>query len=63
MPSVIAQSLGLQDSRGRPLVEHLAAYLAERAVLLVLDNFEQILSGATVVAELLAAEPARPASW
>ena len=35
VPSAIAQSLGLQDSRGRPLVQHLAAYLAERTVLLV----------------------------
>ena len=38
-----------------PLVQHLADYLAERTVLLVLDNFEQVLSGASVVAELLAA--------
>ena len=55
VPSAIAQSLGLQDSRGRPLVEHLAAYLAERTVLLVLDNFEQVMSGASIVAKLLAA--------
>jgi len=60
--SAIARGLGLQDSRGRPLVQHLTAYLAERTVLLVLDNFEQILSGANVVADLLAAGPAR-GSW
>ena len=54
VPSAIAQSLGLQDSRGSPLVQHLADYLAERTVLLVLDNFEQVLSGASIVAELLA---------
>jgi len=57
--SAIARGLGLQDSRGRPLVQHLTA---ERTVLLVLDNFEQILSGANVVADLLAAGPAR-GSW
>src|SRR5918911_1450669 len=55
VPSAIARSLGLQDSRGRPLVEHLADYLGERRLLLVLDNFEQLLSGAPAVAELLAA--------
>jgi non-specific serine/threonine protein kinase len=55
VPSAIAPSLGLQDSRDVPLVEHLAAYLAERTMLLVLDNFEQVLGGATVVADLLAA--------
>ena len=55
VPSAIAQSLGLQDSHDRPLVDHLSAYLAERTVLLVLDNFEQVISGATVVATLLAA--------
>ena len=55
VPLAIAQSLGLQDSRGSPLVQHLADYLCERTVLLVLDNFEQVLSGASIVAELLAA--------
>ena len=55
VPSSIAQSLGLQDARDRPLVEHLAIYLSERTVLLVLDNFEQLLPAATLIAELLAA--------
>lgn len=55
VPSSIAQSLGLQDSRDRPLVEHLASYLSDRSVLLVLDNFEQILASAPVVADLLIA--------
>ena len=55
VPSAIARSLGLQDPQDVPLVQHLAGYLAERTALLVLDNFEQVLSGATVVADLLAA--------
>lgn len=55
VPSSIAQRLGLQDSRDRPLVEHLAIYLSDRAVLLVLDNFEHLLTGAPMVAELLTA--------
>jgi hypothetical protein len=55
VPSAIAQGLGLQDSRERPLVEHLAGYLGHRTVLLVLDNAEHVLSCGPTVAELLAA--------
>src|SRR5262249_35385584 len=56
--SSIAQCLGLPDSRGPSLVEHLATYLRDRNVLLVLDNFEHLLAAAPVVAELLAGAPA-----
>jgi predicted ATPase/DNA-binding CsgD family transcriptional regulator len=57
VPSSIAQSIGLPDSQGPSLVEHLASYLRDRKLLLVLDNFEHLLAAAPVVAELLA--PAR----
>jgi len=57
VPSSIAQCIGLPDSRGPSLVEHLASYLRDRRLLLVLDNFEHLLAAAPVVAELLA--PAR----
>ena len=53
VPSSIAQSIGLQDPRDRPLVEHLASYLRDRKLLIVLDNFEHLLPAASVVAELL----------
>jgi len=53
VPSTIAQSLGLQDARDRPLMEHLISQLNERQVLLVLDNFEHLLAGAPTVARLL----------
>src|SRR5262252_9449045 len=43
VPSTIAQSLGLQDARDRPLMDHLVSQLNERQVLLVLDNFEHLL--------------------
>jgi hypothetical protein len=55
VPSAIAQRLGLQDSRGSPLLEHLGSYLRDRTMLLVLDNFEHLLDRAPVVAGLLAA--------
>jgi non-specific serine/threonine protein kinase len=55
IPSSIARSLGLPDSRYIPLVEHLAEHLRDRWVLVILDNFEHVMEGAPVVAELLAA--------
>jgi predicted ATPase len=42
---------------GRPLVESLVASLRERSLLLVLDNVEQLLEAAPVIAGLLAACP------
>ena len=53
VPVALAQGLGLQDSRGGRLLEHLANYLAERTLLLVLDNFEHVLAAADVVTALL----------
>jgi predicted ATPase/DNA-binding CsgD family transcriptional regulator len=54
VPSTIAQSIGLQDARDRPLMEHLISQLRERQLLIVLDNFEHLLAGAPVVTRLLA---------
>jgi predicted ATPase/class 3 adenylate cyclase len=50
----IAQVLGVQASAGRPLRESLKEYLQTRQLLLLLDNFEQVLPAASLVAELLA---------
>jgi predicted ATPase/DNA-binding CsgD family transcriptional regulator len=52
VPRSIAQGIGLQDSRGRPLLEHLSGYVRTRKLLLVLDNFEHLLSAGGFVAEL-----------
>ncbi len=51
----IARPLGVQESGGRPLANALYDYLAPRRLLLVLDNFEQVVDAAPRVAELLAA--------
>ena len=40
VPVQIAGALGLQDSRGTALLDHLVANLSGREVLLVLDNLE-----------------------
>ena len=47
----------MQESRGQALGAALQAFLGERRILLVLDNFEQVLPAASQVGELLAACP------
>jgi predicted ATPase/class 3 adenylate cyclase len=51
--STIARALGVKESAEQPLMESLKNYLRDKRLLLVLDNFEQVLEGAPVVAELL----------
>src|SRR5215217_2445275 len=53
----IARSLGVREAAGQPPAEALPTYLAGRQVLLVLDNFEQVLPAATRLANLLAGAP------
>jgi predicted ATPase/transcriptional regulator with XRE-family HTH domain len=54
--ATIAQTLGLRES-GPSLDEALAVGLADKQMLLVLDNFEQLLVAAPAVAQLLARCP------
>jgi predicted ATPase/DNA-binding NarL/FixJ family response regulator len=55
--STIAQALGVREQGSRPLLESLHDHLREQQLLLLLDNFEQVVSAASVVAELLVAAP------
>ncbi len=55
--SAIAATLGIKEAAGRPLIEEIREYLRSRKLLLVLDNFEQIVAAADLVAEGLAAAP------
>jgi predicted ATPase/DNA-binding XRE family transcriptional regulator len=57
VPSTIAQTVGVRDVVGRPLLDVLLDALRDRQLLLVLDNFEQILPAAAVVDALLQACP------
>jgi predicted ATPase/class 3 adenylate cyclase len=50
----IATTLGLREGAGRSLRDVTLAFLRERQVLLLLDNFEHLLEAAPVVSELLA---------
>lgn len=56
----IALTLDLRDSRGQttPLFEILKGFLRNRRILLLLDNFEHLLSAAAQVEELLLSCPA-----
>lgn len=54
--SRLAQPLGVREGGGT-LLENVKVYLRDRSLLLVLDNFEQLVSAAPVAAELLAAAP------
>jgi predicted ATPase/class 3 adenylate cyclase len=49
----IAHTLGVADSPGRHPMDGLADMLGSRAILLVLDNFEQVVAAAPDIAELL----------
>lgn len=53
--STIASGLQVSKTARAPLQDRLADYLDRRSLLLVLDNFEQILSAAPLLAPLLAA--------
>jgi predicted ATPase/class 3 adenylate cyclase len=49
----IAQTLGVREVGGQPIAVTLASYLHAKQVLIVLDNFEQVVRAAPAVAELL----------
>ena len=57
VPTTIAQSLGLQASGDRPVIQTVEDALRDRRTLLLLDNFEQVIDAAPVVADLLGAAP------
>ena len=55
--SAIMQALGILEDKTRTHLEYLIAILKERTLLLVLDNFEQVVSAAHSVATLLTSCP------
>jgi predicted ATPase/DNA-binding SARP family transcriptional activator len=56
VPSVIAAAAGV-STRGRPVAEALAADLADRKLLLLLDSFEHVVEAAPLLSRLLGAAP------
>jgi predicted ATPase len=57
VPSSIADAVGARAEGRRAVPETLREHLRDREVLVVLDNFEQVLSAAPAVADLLGAAP------
>lgn len=56
VPSVMATALSIGEGSG-PILERLIEHLHDRRLLLLLDNFEHLLSATTAVSHLLAACP------
>jgi predicted ATPase/DNA-binding CsgD family transcriptional regulator len=55
--STIARALGLEESGNQLILTSLKIHLRDKQLMLLLDNFEQVIDGAPQVAELLAACP------
>ncbi len=55
--SAIARTIDVTEIAGEPLLERLKSALRNQEMLLVLDNFEQLLTAASILAELLSAAP------
>jgi predicted ATPase len=55
--SAIAKPLGVKESPEQSLEESLEAYLQQKRLLLILDNFEQVLEGVPLVGDLVGACP------
>jgi predicted ATPase/class 3 adenylate cyclase len=57
VPPTIAGTLGLREQPGETVLKTLGDYLADKVLLLVLDNFEQVLAAAPAVSGLSAGSP------
>ncbi len=53
----IAATVGVAEGGTRPIAEVLADWLRDKRLLLVLDNFEQVIAAAPIVADLLRTAP------
>ena len=53
--ATIAASLELIESPGEPVERRLASFLADRSVLLVIDNFEHLMPAAALIGQLVGA--------
>jgi predicted ATPase len=57
VPTTIARTIGVREGGGLPPLENLKSYLGDKHLLLLLDNFEQVMDATVIVSELLAAAP------
>jgi predicted ATPase/DNA-binding CsgD family transcriptional regulator/TolA-binding protein len=54
----VAKTLGLREAGSASTLEHLKSYLRSKQMLLLLDNFEQVVDAAPLIADLLIGCPA-----
>lgn len=57
VPSAIAEALGVRETTGEAVEQALHAYLKAKHLLLILDNFEHVVTAASLVSSLLAGSP------
>jgi non-specific serine/threonine protein kinase len=57
VPAAVAKALGVPEVAGRPILDAVTDHLRERQLLLIVDNFEQVVEASPVVETLLAAAP------
>ena len=57
VPSAVADSVGARAEGARPVLDTLRDHVRDRELLLVVDNFEQVIEAGSVVADLLTAAP------
>ncbi|MBF6613979.1 MAG: tetratricopeptide repeat protein [Chloroflexi bacterium] len=55
--SAIARAVHISEVAGQPLLESVHAYLHDKQILLLLDNFEQVATAAPLVSQLLTSAP------
>ena len=53
--STIATPLGIKEEAGKPVLEMLKGYLSAKQMLIVIDNFEQVIDAAPQMVELITA--------
>jgi predicted ATPase len=57
LPITVAQALGVKELPGQQVVDTLKEYLRDKEILVVIDNLEQVISAAPLVADFLSAAP------
>ncbi len=63
IPSEVARAIGAPEVTGVPTIVTVSAYLAEKSLLLLLDNAEHLVDGVATLAERLLSTAPASASW
>lgn len=55
--SKVAKQLGIREGGSRPLLASVRNYLRDKQILIIMDNFEQIIQGGDLIADLMNSAP------